>query len=53
MANAVINPGTVIQDGVIINTSASIDHDCLIKLMPIFLQTALYLAMFVLENFLI
>ena len=31
MANAVINPGTVIQDGVIINTSASIDHDCLIK----------------------
>jgi UDP-3-O-[3-hydroxymyristoyl] glucosamine N-acyltransferase len=30
MANAVINAGTFIKDGVIINTSASIDHDCLI-----------------------
>jgi sugar O-acyltransferase (sialic acid O-acetyltransferase NeuD family) len=29
MANAVINPGTVIKNGVIINTSASIDHDCI------------------------
>ncbi|MDB3894473.1 acetyltransferase [Candidatus Pelagibacter sp.] len=31
MANAVINPGTLIKDGVIINTSASIDHDCIIE----------------------
>ena len=31
MANAVINPGTLIKDGVIINTSASIDHDCVIE----------------------
>ena len=30
MANVVINAGTLIKDGVIINTSASIDHDCLI-----------------------
>ncbi len=31
MANVAINPGTLIKDGVIINTSASIDHDCLIE----------------------
>ena len=31
MANAVINPGTLIKDGVIINTSVSIDHDCIIE----------------------
>ena len=31
MANAVINPGVKIKDGVIINTSASIDHDCFIE----------------------
>ena len=31
MANAVINPGTLIKEGVIINTSASIDHDCIIE----------------------
>ena len=31
MANAVVNPGTLIKDGVIINTSASIDHDCIIE----------------------
>ena len=31
MANAVINPGVKIKDGVIINTSASIDHDCIIE----------------------
>ena len=30
MANAVINPGTLIKAGVSVNTSASIDHDCLI-----------------------
>ena len=30
MANAVVNPGTSIKDGIIINTSASIDHDCII-----------------------
>ena len=30
MANATINPGTTIK-GVIVNTSASIDHDCLIN----------------------
>jgi len=30
MANAVVNPGTLIKEGVIINTSASIDHDCVI-----------------------
>ena len=28
MANAVINAGTIIEEGVIVNTSASIDHDC-------------------------
>jgi sugar O-acyltransferase (sialic acid O-acetyltransferase NeuD family) len=31
MANAVVNPGTFIKEGVIINTSSSIDHDCLIQ----------------------
>jgi sugar O-acyltransferase (sialic acid O-acetyltransferase NeuD family) len=31
MANAVVNPGASIKDGVIINTSSSIDHDCLIE----------------------
>ena len=31
MANAVVNPGTLIKEGVIINTSSSIDHDCLIE----------------------
>ena len=31
MANAVINPGTLIKNGVIVNTSASIDHDCIIE----------------------
>jgi UDP-3-O-[3-hydroxymyristoyl] glucosamine N-acyltransferase len=31
MANAAINPGTFIKEGVIINTSSSIDHDCLIE----------------------
>lgn len=31
MANAVVNPGTLIKEGVIINTSASIDHDCVIE----------------------
>tara|TARA_A100000164_G_scaffold279510_1_gene251682 strand:- start:214 stop:813 length:600 start_codon:yes stop_codon:yes gene_type:complete len=31
MANAVINPGTFIKEGVIINTSSSIDHDCVIE----------------------
>ena len=31
MANAVVNPGTFIKDGVIINTSSSIDHDCVIE----------------------
>ena len=30
MANAVVNPGTFIKEGVIINTSSSIDHDCVI-----------------------
>ena len=30
MANAVVNAGTLIKDGVIINTSSSIDHDCMI-----------------------
>ena len=30
MANAVINPGSLIKNGVIINTSASIDHDCFV-----------------------
>jgi len=30
MANATINPGTLIKEGTIINTSSSIDHDCLI-----------------------
>ena len=28
MANAVINPGSLIEDGVIVNSSASTDHDC-------------------------
>ena len=31
MANAVVNPGTLIKEGVIINTSSSIDHDCSIE----------------------
>ena len=31
MANAVVNPDTFIKDGVILNTSSSIDHDCLIE----------------------
>ena len=31
MANAVINSGKLIKDGVIINTSASVDHDCVIE----------------------
>jgi len=31
MANAVINPGALVKEGVIINTSSSIDHDCLIE----------------------
>ena len=31
MANAVVNPGTLIKEGVIINTSASVDHDCVIE----------------------
>tara|TARA_B110000483_G_scaffold83307_1_gene103402 strand:+ start:2091 stop:2690 length:600 start_codon:yes stop_codon:yes gene_type:complete len=31
MANAVINPGVLIKEGVIINTSASVDHDCVIE----------------------
>ena len=31
MANAVINAGTIIKEGVIINTSSSVDHDCLIE----------------------
>tara|TARA_B110000858_G_C17734781_1_gene441946 strand:+ start:145 stop:744 length:600 start_codon:yes stop_codon:yes gene_type:complete len=31
MANAVVNPGTFIKEGVIINTSSSIDHDCFIE----------------------
>ena len=31
MANAVINPGASIKDGVIINTSSNIDHDCIIE----------------------
>ena len=30
MANAVVNAGTLIKEGVIINTSSSIDHDCMI-----------------------
>jgi len=30
MANAAINAGTFIKEGVIVNTSASIDHDCTI-----------------------
>ncbi len=28
MANVAVNPGTIINEGVILNTSASIDHDC-------------------------
>ena len=31
MANAVINPGVFVGNGTIINTSASIDHDCTIQ----------------------
>ncbi len=31
MANAAINPGTLIHDGVIINTSSTVDHDCVIE----------------------
>ena len=31
MANAAINAGTIIKEGVIINTSSSIDHDCQIE----------------------
>ena len=31
MANAVVNAGTTIKEGVIINTSTSVDHDCLIE----------------------
>jgi sugar O-acyltransferase (sialic acid O-acetyltransferase NeuD family) len=31
MANAAVNPGTLIKEGVIINTSSSIDHDCSIE----------------------
>ena len=30
MANSTVNPGVVIKEGVIINTSASVDHDCII-----------------------
>jgi sugar O-acyltransferase (sialic acid O-acetyltransferase NeuD family) len=30
MANAVVNTGTLVKDGVILNTSSSIDHDCMI-----------------------
>ena len=31
MAHAVINPGTLVGVGSIINTSASLDHDCIIE----------------------
>ena len=31
MANAVVNSGTFIKEGVIVNTSSSIDHDCVIE----------------------
>ena len=31
MANVAINPGVLIKDGVILNTSSSIDHDCIIE----------------------
>ena len=31
MAGAVINSDTVIGDGCIINTAASVDHDCMIE----------------------
>lgn len=31
MAGAVVNPGAKIGRGVIVNTSSSIDHDCIIK----------------------
>ena len=31
MANAAVNPGTLIKEGVIINTSSSVDHDCIIE----------------------
>ena len=31
MANAAVNPGTLIKEGVIINTSTSVDHDCVIE----------------------
>ncbi len=30
MANATVNPGTLIKEGVIVNTSVSIDHDCIV-----------------------
>jgi sugar O-acyltransferase (sialic acid O-acetyltransferase NeuD family) len=30
MAHSTVNPGAAIREGVIINTSASIDHDCII-----------------------
>ena len=30
MANAVINPGTLIKEGAIINSSSIVDHDCII-----------------------
>jgi sugar O-acyltransferase (sialic acid O-acetyltransferase NeuD family) len=31
MANVAVNPGTLIKEGVIVNTSASVDHDCIIE----------------------
>ena len=31
MANATVNAGSLIKDGVIINTAVSIDHDCVIE----------------------
>ena len=31
MANVVVNPGAIIKEGVIVNTSASVDHDCIIE----------------------
>lgn len=31
MAGTVINPGTVLGENVIINTSASVDHDCVVE----------------------
>lgn len=30
MANSTVNPGAIIKEGVIVNTSASVDHDCVI-----------------------